>query len=641
MLQILLYVCKMKQCCKNNSARNIAASSLRILLFATWLLALFCKSMGQHVGAPFRIYVLDQATNKPLAGATFKAEGKFSIADSTGGVLLNIQGLQGFHGVFSAVGYEGQEVHFYPSRGALLDTVRLVAENLELQSVTVRGQRLTKPFNEIALASTLTSKDLDKNRGGTLAQILKTVPGLNILQTGATVGKPVVDGLYGNRVLVLNNGVKLEGQAWGAEHAPEIDPSTASSVTVLKGADGVRYGAEALGGVVLITPAALRFGDPSLHGDIGLTGVLNGRGAVGSFTIGSSFKKLPALAWRLQGSMKKMGNYKAPKYYLENTGTQEKNYAAELGYNKARFKAAVYYSQYQNSLGVFIGAHVGSVADLMARMQAKGPFDPGVFSYAYKAPYQNIKHQLLKASIGYGFVDGSLLEIKYNLQKNYRQEYDLRRGTRATTPITDLLLTTNTLDGSWQKLNKGRWHSTVGISLKAQSNYNDTITGTNPVIPNFSANSIGVYGIERLILNRNLQVEAGIRGDYQSFNAAAKRYLYQYFDENGHLIPNESVPYYQGKKTLRSGYHDYGGDRTFKNISFITGLSWKMATAWQLRSNLGLAFRAPNAEELYSYGLHQSVASIEYGDSTLSSEKGYKWVTGLSKQGRLRWNMEL
>lgn len=57
--------------------------------------------------------------------------------------------------------------------------------------------------------------------------------------------------------MIINNGLRQEGQQWGSEHAPEIDPFIAKRMTVVKGASGVRYGADAIGGVILVEPDEL------------------------------------------------------------------------------------------------------------------------------------------------------------------------------------------------------------------------------------------------------------------------------------------------------------------------------------------------------------------------------------------------
>ena len=62
----------------------------------------------------------------------------------------------------------------------------------------------------------------------------------------------MIHGMHSNRVLILNNGVRQEGQQWGIEHAPEVDPFIANKISVIKGANSVRYGSDAIAGVVLV-----------------------------------------------------------------------------------------------------------------------------------------------------------------------------------------------------------------------------------------------------------------------------------------------------------------------------------------------------------------------------------------------------
>ncbi|MFM9075334.1 MAG: TonB-dependent receptor, partial [Bacteroidota bacterium] len=68
---------------------------------------------------------------------------------------------------------------------------------------------------------------------------------------------PVIHGVHSQRILILNHGVRQEGQQWGAEHAPEIDPLIASDIQVIKDASAIRYGVDAIGGVVVVNPPAL------------------------------------------------------------------------------------------------------------------------------------------------------------------------------------------------------------------------------------------------------------------------------------------------------------------------------------------------------------------------------------------------
>ena len=75
------------------------------------------------------------------------------------------------------------------------------------------------------------------------------------LQTGTTTAKPVIHGMYGNRVLIMNNGVRQSGQQWGEDHAPEVDVEGNNHIQVIKGAEAVRYGAEAMAGAIVMEQA--------------------------------------------------------------------------------------------------------------------------------------------------------------------------------------------------------------------------------------------------------------------------------------------------------------------------------------------------------------------------------------------------
>jgi iron complex outermembrane receptor protein len=75
----------------------------------------------------------------------------------------------------------------------------------------------------------LNTATLEKFSGATLGDALREIAGVSSLRTGSTVVKPVVNGLHSNRVPVFTNGVRLEDQQWGTEHAPNLDVNAAGS----------------------------------------------------------------------------------------------------------------------------------------------------------------------------------------------------------------------------------------------------------------------------------------------------------------------------------------------------------------------------------------------------------------------------
>ena len=103
----------------------------------------------------------------------------------------------------------------------------------------------------------LTQKQLAETAGKSLGESLKEIPGVNSIQTGPGIFKPVIHGVHSQRILILNYGIRQEGQQWGAEHAPEIDPFIASDVVVIKDASSIKYGTDALGGVIVVNPSPL------------------------------------------------------------------------------------------------------------------------------------------------------------------------------------------------------------------------------------------------------------------------------------------------------------------------------------------------------------------------------------------------
>ncbi|MBK9286214.1 MAG: carboxypeptidase-like regulatory domain-containing protein [Flavobacteriales bacterium] len=92
----------------------------------------------------------------------------------------------------------------------------------ELKDLEVIRKR---PDENVGLSRTELDKvALESSAGRTLAEALSSIPGVNMLSSGPTINKPVIHGLYGNRILTLNQGIRQEDQQWGTEHAPNLDP---------------------------------------------------------------------------------------------------------------------------------------------------------------------------------------------------------------------------------------------------------------------------------------------------------------------------------------------------------------------------------------------------------------------------------
>lgn len=444
----------------------------------------------------------------------------------------------------------------------------------------------------------LSAEDIQKTKGQNLGDILKNLSGVTTLNTGATISKPMIHGMQGYRLLILNNGIRQEGQQWGNEHAPEIDPFMAKKISVIKGVSAIRYGSDAIAGVVLVEPDELP-DTASVTGEINLVGLSNGQTGASSAILQGNFEKLKYLSWRLQGTLKKGGSIKTPTYFLDNTAVEEKNFSYGLNYHRKKWGVEFYYSQFNAKNGIFKGSHIGNLTDLESALKYGKPIDSlAAFSYDIGRPYQNVTHELIKGLAHYHFSPKWRAKTQYAWQYNLRQEYDLRRltalenQTGAIAPDLDLRITSQTIEGIIEHDNIKSFRGMFGTNYMRQSN----VYAGRFFVPNYLNNTWGIFATERHIRHRS-EFEIGIRYD--------EKYLQSFF--------------YKGKDWISVNRH-------FNNLSYNGGCIFKPDSSFNLLINVGSAWRAPAPNELFSNGIHQGVSSIEVGDANLKKETCYNII---------------
>ncbi len=485
----------------------------------------------------------------------------------------------------------------------------LAEQEVHLEDVKITAHRTDSPSSQPLV--TLSGSELEQSRGKSLAESLSGITGVTTLQTGSSISKPIIHGMHSNRVLIMNNGVRQEGQQWGSEHAPEIDPFVATRLSVVKGAAGVRYGSDAIGGVILVDPEELPFGK-SMSGEVNIVGFSNGRQGVASATLQGGIKGFGGFGWRAQGTIKRGGNIRTPNYFLDNTGLSERNFSLSGGYRKKGFGIDVFYSRFDTQIGIFSGSHIGSLTDLLNVIKNGEPFVKSGFSYAIQRPNQNVTHNLIKAEAHYHFNDGNRIQWTIAEQLNDRNEFDLHRPRNDSIaalnhPELTFRLSTLTNDIVWDhKPIAGQIAGQVGVSSLYQFN----LMNGRPLIPNFNQFSIGLFWIERYVKN-NWELEAGARYDYRTLST--------------HRIVSRLK---------------VSNDFTFSNFSGTAGVSRQLGGNFSARLNFGTAWRAPNVSELFSDGVHHGAAAYEKGDSTLAPEKALNTI-GSIKYASTQFTVEL
>jgi iron complex outermembrane recepter protein len=451
----------------------------------------------------------------------------------------------------------------------------------------------------------LEGKMLARTRGKTLGEALKDIAGVNALQTGPSIFKPMIHGLHSNRVLILNNGVRQEGQQWGTEHGPEIDPFIATRITVLKGASGVRFGSDAIAGVVLVEPAALP-DSAGIGGAVHLVGMSNGRLGAASAHLEGAFARLPGLAWRAQGTFRQSGSLHAPTYILSNTAFKEYNFSYALGWNRKRYAVEAYYSQFNTDLGIFAGAHIGNLTDLQAAIGRPEPLIQDPFTYEIGRPSQHVEHELVKVNARYELGELGRFRLQVSRQYNLRQEYDITRRN-LTRPSLHYEVTTHGGELLWEH---DKWHHIKGQGGVSASLQQNTYEGAF-FIPDYVAHNYGVFWIERFVLTR-LELEAGLRYDLRDLSV----FLYE--------------P--QGVRNLQHNW---------RNLSGTIGGLYRISHHLSATLQAGTAWRPPAVNELYSKGLHHGAASVEFGDASLAKEQVLSFNAGIRYGGHERLSGEL
>lgn len=557
-------------------------------------------------GYTLRVQLVETHTFQPVADAVIFLEAGIDGYPADAAGMVTIPGLcagrQVLHIQSPLTGVTHDTVTL---TGSIQVRIRLPHVRETLQGVTVHAERTP---TVLQAKTELSREALAAGAGKGLAEQLRQLNGVSVLSTGATVAKPVIHGLHSNRILILNNGIRQEDQQWGSEHAPNIDPFLANKITVIKGAASVRYGTDAIGGVVLVTPAPLRH-QPGLIGESNLAAFSNNRMGVAELSLEGALRRRPQFALRVQGSVKKGGNYRIPGYWAANTGVQETNYSATLGWQAAHQQAELYYSHFEQEIGIYQGSHTGSREDFLNAIASPGPTVPADFTYAIDRPRQHVRHDLLKATYRADTRAGQL-SLTYAFQHNFRQEYDVTRIERGNAQL-NLTLRTHTLNLNLDHRLLPRFSGQVGVDGVFQEHF--FRNGDRLFIPNFNSAGGGAYWLERWQKDK-WQVEGGLRYDYRWFEV---------FNNEG-----------SNQQVVRYAY-------AYQSLSGTAGARYRATDRLETALTFATAWRAPQSNELFSAGLHHGAARIELGDKDLKPERSFGLNGDLNWQPDDGWRLQL
>jgi len=507
------------------------------------------------------------ADGKPLASVSVYAPEvqKGTVTDADGHYTLRNLPSGTVKITFTFIGYETLNKEIAISGDAQLDVV--LQENIHQMDEVI----VSTPFNKLQSQNVMKVehagiKTLEQKGASTLIDALATIPGVSQVSTGTSIGKPVIRGLTGNRVLVYSQGVRLENQQFGDEHGLGLNDSGVESVEVIKGPASLLYGSDALGGVLYFNPE--KFANAhDFKADVSQKFFSNTLGSETSFGAKTSSENWKFLA---RGAYDTHADYKIPACdRVTNSRYDETDLKAGIGYSKSNFSSVFRYNFNLLNLGI----PGNGIA------QQTTSHDPDF-------PRQKVYNQIFSLHNSL-FLNQATLEADFGYIANDRSEFE-----ESATPSLHMKLHTLNYDLKYHFPKWGNWETIVGAQGMYQTNAN---FGTEFLIPDATVFDSGIFATGNYTWDKQA-LQAGIRYDNRQIVG------------NGHGFEGEE------------GYFK-AIDRSFDSFNAALGYKTDLGDKSVLRLNLASGFRAPNLAELTSNGVHEGTNRYEIGSASLINEQ--------------------
>ena len=435
--------------------------------------------------------------------------------------------------------------------------------------------------------------------------------------------------MFGSRIGIVYDQTVLENQQWGQDHAPNIDANAFDNIRIVKGAATLQYTGDNPGGLVILESKA-----PSAIDNLFGKTILNATSNNNGLSLLSSLTRSYANGTyiKAQGTYKNYGDSRAPDYVLSNTALNENNLSLTVGKNDRQNEWKLLLSVFNNEVGILRSSHVGSVRDLYQSISSDTPRVVAAYSHDVNAPKQSNHHLTANLQYTRTTAANNKWKFKYSWQKNNRKEFDVRRGEYKNIASIDLDLSTHNaqVDHEWTGTNTS---VSTGVFAQVQDNTSNPNTGVKRLIPDYIKFKTGSYLTALMKLDR-FTIGAGIR--FEHYNNEVQKYykLSRWNDQN----------YEQGlgKYVTKELYNQRLIRRRmfFNTVSLQGGVLFDVSPSQQIGLNYSMSQRAPDIAELFSDGLHHSLATIEYGNPFLSKETNHKFVLDIAKKrGDFQFNI--
>jgi len=454
-----------------------------------------------------------------------------------------------------------------------------------LDAVTVTGikkQMLRHtPFN----VSVLPLHQIQNSVSLSLSDALAKIPGVSQITTGAGISKPVIRGLYGNRIQTVLLGLRFDNQQWQDEHGLGLSIIGIDRVEVLKGPSSLLYGTEAMGGVIKIVEE-----NPADSGtrqsDINATVYSN---TIGVSAGGGIRKSSGKKNWRLRIGADSHADYSdGNNRRILNSRFESYNIKASIGYLKKKWvNQNNIYTSYSRFGFIMKDNQDRKRLDARAGRKFDGPFHAVLFN--------------IISSENTFLLPRSRIELNGGVHSNLRLEDE--GGSHIS---LNMFLNTLTYNAKWLKdLGNG-----IEFVLGNESQYQvNTNYGSRVIIPdaNLFETSLSAYLKKRLGI---ADLETGV--------SLSKRKIATKVTQNMDYSSGAIYPF----------------DNWYTSANGNAGISLNTASNWNFKLNASTGYRSPNLAELSSNGLHEGTFRFEIGNPKLKAEQNFNPEINVNYQSR-------
>ena len=514
--------------------------------------------------------VVHSATGEPIPGATIlireldrgaaaDADGQFAFRNLTAGTYTLI---------VRAVGFIEQTVQVtIPTDEEF--TIKLQPEIIRADDIIVTASPLGRSI-QYQPAQAMNQEALQQKAAPSLGEILDGSPGVSSRSFGSAPSRPVIRGLDGDRVLVLQNGERMGDLSGTAvDHAVSLDPLLMDRVEVIRGPASLLYGSSAIGGVV-----NLFSNDMPREWDKGSSGSLATHVATVN-DMGAGLARLQQ-GWdsfAVTGRMiyREGGDIRTPEGRLPDTSVNNISYGTGMGYRSGNFETGLSVSgmDYTYGLPEAIDDPNEDVEIRMNRTNIQSistlKMDRFFELAELRVQFSDYGHDEIETEIN---PDGSVdedLEISFNQQ----------------TVSSSLLLRHKPI---------GRLEGALGLSM----NYSQlAVGGDEALTPDAESYFLAGYLYEEIRLNSRFNIKTGARLEFKETFVNTN----ELFTDPGEFE-----------------------DRSDLIFSGAIGLNYSPNPNWEAGFQIARAFRTPGIEELYSNAPHLAAGSFDIGDPTLDNE---------------------